>query len=432
MLNFNSHLNTETTMRTKLFKIAQAATFGLAITFTLSCSSSDNSDVGGQNLPPIASSSECAGIIFNPANKFCYDSGIYDKCDGMEYIPVSQICTGGVAIPAKCNGESYNPLTQDCCGSSTIFSKSTQRCASGIVETKCGSGWYNAANTDFRCQESEVEIKCGDEWYNTTNSNLRCQESVIETTCGSGWYDASNFNLRCQSNVIEAKCGTNNWYNTATQFCHTDNTVRNKCGGSNYDPATQYCSNGTAVGDYGSETYDGKTYKTVVIGNQTWMTENLNAAGGVCYENLESNCAKYGRLYSWATAMTVCPSGWHLPTQSEWNVLIESVGGSSTASKNLKATSGWNYCGFGSSYSYQCEDKYEFAALPGGSRNSIGGFDGVGAVGYWWSATEGPTILGSMETGYCLEIPANNSNIGVVSSSLKSKALVLSVRCLRD
>jgi uncharacterized protein (TIGR02145 family) len=88
---------------------------------------------------------------------------------------------------------------------------------------------------------------------------------------------------------------------------------------------------------------DGKAYKTVNIGKQTWMAENLsyNADSSLCYGNNESNCKKYGRLYKWETAVRVCPTGWHLSSREEWNSLVQRAGGSEVAGKKLKSKRGW-------------------------------------------------------------------------------------------
>jgi len=144
-------------------------------------------------------------------------------------------------------------------------------------------------------------------------------------------------------------------------------------------------------------------YKTKRIGEQVWMAENLNykVTGSVCYDNDPANCKKYGRLYKWATAMAlpdscnsnrcdskisvkrkgICPYGWHIPSEDEWNTLIEVTGDPYTAGTKLKAASGWDNDGKG-------KDTYGFAALPGGYGDSDGNFDYIGGYGYWWSANE--------------------------------------------
>jgi uncharacterized protein (TIGR02145 family) len=134
---------------------------------------------------------------------------------------------------------------------------------------------------------------------------------------------------------------------------------------------------------------DGTTYKTVAIGGRTWMAENLNYETGKswCYDKKESNCNKYGRLYDWKTAMKACHSGWHLPSRAEWDALVTAVGGNPGAGTKLKSTAGWNNRSIGTSGNGTNE--YGFSALPGGYRNSDGGFNDVGDYGSWWTATEG-------------------------------------------
>ena len=89
---------------------------------------------------------------------------------------------------------------------------------------------------------------------------------------------------------------------------------------------------------------DGKKYKTVKIGDQTWMAENLNyeVQDSYCYNDDESNCKKHGRLYSWKAALYACPVGWHLPGNIDFKTLYESVGGKQVAGKKLKSKEGWN------------------------------------------------------------------------------------------
>ncbi|MDR2694074.1 MAG: fibrobacter succinogenes major paralogous domain-containing protein, partial [Chitinispirillales bacterium] len=113
-----------------------------------------------------------------------------------------------------------------------------------------------------------------------------------------------------------------------------------------------------------TDSRDGKTYNTVKIGKQTWMAENLNygtSSGSWCYNDRDSYCKKYGRLYEWETAKKTCPSGWHLPSRQEWEALVTYAGGYEAAGKRLKSTIGWNDSGSGT-------DDYGFSALPGGGR----------------------------------------------------------------
>jgi len=154
-----------------------------------------------------------------------------------------------------------------------------------------------------------------------------------------------------------------------------------------------------------TDTRDGKKYKTVKICEQVWMAENLNynASGSRCYKDNATYCNKYGRLYDWETANTVCPKGWHLPRYNEWEALTDAVGGEKTEGKYLKSTSGWNNA---EGESGNGEDKFGFSALPGGSYGANwlrchlpGGnncetdpyskeFNRIGDFGLWWCSTE--------------------------------------------
>ena len=133
---------------------------------------------------------------------------------------------------------------------------------------------------------------------------------------------------------------------------------------------------------------DGQSYDIVQIGSQTWMAENLNyeIEGSACPEGDNRNCSKYGRLYNWDMARTVCPEGWRLPDSADFEKLISAAGGAEVAGYALKSTSGWFKKGNGS-------DDHGFNALPAGYRQSNGKFDGIGGYAHIWSAVETPDGL---------------------------------------
>jgi uncharacterized protein (TIGR02145 family) len=190
-----------------------------------------------------------------------------------------------------------------------------------------------------------------------------------------------------------------------------------------------------------TDSRDGKTYKTTTIGTQIWMAENLNyytTSGSECYNSIETNCIIYGRLYNWETAMAnsasssdnpsgvqgICPSGWHLPSDAEWDILMTAVGGSSAAGQYLKATDGWSDCGlYGSGSNNWCEDIYGFSALPIGEELDVYS-NYVGFAGYWWSSTES-----SGTAAYNRAMEWNSSS---TRRSNYYKHDVHSVRCIKD
>ena len=144
------------------------------------------------------------------------------------------------------------------------------------------------------------------------------------------------------------------------------------------------------------DTRDGNTYNTVIIGKQEWMAENLryNAAGSKCYNNETSYCT-----YNWATAIYVCPIGWHLPSDEEWKALVAAVGGLSISATQLKANFG-NTNDFGFS---ALSDRYAYS---------------------WWSFTDNYSSLAS---GWMVEY-----NSDYINRSDEEKSKQFSVRCVKD
>jgi uncharacterized protein (TIGR02145 family) len=166
---------------------------------------------------------------------------------------------------------------------------------------------------------------------------------------------------------------------------------------------------------------DGKTYKTVKIGEQIWMAENLNynTSGSKCYDNNPDNCAKYGLLYDRNSALKVCPDGWHLPSKEEWQTLMDLAGGEKFATKRLKAVYGWSEF---KGKSGNGTDNYSFSALPGGYGNSDGSFQLIDLYGSWWSVSE-PT---NPRFTYGFSI----FNSDLVSLGNQEKNYLYSVRCI--
>ena len=161
---------------------------------------------------------------------------------------------------------------------------------------------------------------------------------------------------------------------------------------------------------------DGKVYKTVKIGTQIWMAENLayKASNG-CLEY--GKVSKYGYLYTWETAMNVCPKGWHLPSKQEFEILVRYLGGKEVAGGKLKSKTVWkspNKCATNSS---------GFSALAGGS-TFLGKPWHIDEEGTWWSSSVEKT---DVATSFALQYDTGDANIWGNSMSFHS-----SVRCLRD
>jgi len=187
--------------------------------------------------------------------------------------------------------------------------------------------------------------------------------------------------------------------------------------------------------------YGGQIYNTVEIGNQCWFKENLNVGTIInssnnqtnnstiekyCYDDNEANCNEYGGLYQWDEMMQyttqqgtqgICPNGWHIPTNDEWIVLRDYLGGWEVAGVKMKSSSGWYNNGNGT-------DSSGFTALPGGMLHDNGSFYYLTENVNFWSSTESSTIRA--------KIWGLNYEFGSLAKGSLIKTGGFAVRCVRD
>lgn len=185
---------------------------------------------------------------------------------------------------------------------------------------------------------------------------------------------------------------------------------------------------------------DSQVYRTVKIGSQTWFAENLNyklpgADSGLCYKNSLDSCAKYGRMYTWSMVMGVssrydsavlgsplphqgiCPSGWRVPSDTDWWNLMETVGVDSARIK-LSAAGGW-------STKYYTGTDNGFRALAGGLCYLPASYLGVGQHGYFLTSSED-----SAETAWNWTFDFGSSRI--THSERGGKSIPVSLRCIKN
>ena len=191
---------------------------------------------------------------------------------------------------------------------------------------------------------------------------------------------------------------------------------------------------------------NGNIYKTIKIGTQVWMTENLKVTkfrngtsianttdfpqwaslttSAWCnFENISQYNTIYGKLYNWYAvndSRKICPTGWHMPCDAEWTTLTTNLGGESVAGDKLKEAGLTHW----QSPNTSADNSSGFTALPGGCRIDYGSFNYIESFGFWWSSTE-------YNATNAWRRRMNYSN-GEVSRSNDAKAHGFSVRCISD
>lgn len=183
---------------------------------------------------------------------------------------------------------------------------------------------------------------------------------------------------------------------SSKQIESSDDSKNTSSSKGKIDSSSSSESKGDCDEGFVCDSRDGQKYKTTVIGKQTWMAENLNykVDDSYCYDLANAYCEKYGRLYTWKSAMAVddekekitephkgvCPEGWHIPSYDDFfslvNYVTENNGGESA--KWSLVSKSWNDV---------ASDKFGFSALPGGERWSGIGFKNRGENALFWSST---------------------------------------------
>ncbi|MBR4785923.1 MAG: fibrobacter succinogenes major paralogous domain-containing protein [Fibrobacter sp.] len=342
----------------------------------------------------------------------------------------------------------------------------------------CPSGWHLPSWAEWDTLITVVgkgngyagmKLKSGADWVHETDFNSEVYESSNESgfsALPAGGKTADLYEGRSgqaaffwnSSEFTDNDAYTTNlyyddtnvsWKRVSKEYAYS---VRCLQGEKQSSPSSESPFNPNA--EYGelTDSRDGQTYKTVEIGDQVWMAENLNfeTESSYCYNDSAKFCKKYGRLYWWADAVGkseeecgygktcslpsgniqgVCPDGWHLPSYTEWDALLTAVGGKSKAGTALKSAFGW-YGGYPSYSGIYGANESGFSALPGGhmfgSRDNPAFDDDMDVSNaHFWSSTE--------ENGevYDMNLDKDLNSAGLLADE-DSKAFGFSVRCVKN
>ena len=370
----------------------------LAMALTFSCSSDDGGGGGGggDTQGGVSSSSDDSGgnlqsysYCLLSEERICLDGPFTAKdcntagghpSNSCPYGGVEPSSSSGVAPSSNSEGVSSSVDTDDNPSSSGIAP------SSGSVEPSSSSGVSSSVGTGDNPSSSSVVPSSSSEAVTPSSSS----ETVTPSSGSQTW-----------QTVILGYCD----YGPFTEYgggCFASFTDEDLSSCEEWGQDVPSCPVKQARGSM-TDSRDGKEYKTVQIGELVWFAENLNYETGNsdCLNNQVSICSIYGRLYDWETAMTACPSGWHLPSDENWQTLVDASGGDQYAGRTLKAISRWGTKTF---------DNYKFSALPGGSN--------------WWSAME-------YNAYYAYERSMGYEDDGV-DRYYDDKSRLISVRCVQD
>lgn len=264
-----------------------------------------------------------------------------DGKDGSDATGCKMTDLGDGSVAVTCGKDSY-VFTKTRCGGNT-YNPDSSFCHFNTIYPKCGGKTYEPETES--CAQDTIYRHCKtDEEFDSARKF--CQGEGIFPKCGGKIYNADS--LFCANDFLYEKCDGER-YNPLIYFC-ANNQLLKLCEGMDYDPKTEYCSNNQVFeknaicGGVGYDsTYmfcdsrDSSAYKFTTIApegsdySETWMAEDLHyeTSGYDPDANLDiswqNNYGGHGIFYTWTTAISVCPEGWHLPSKEEYESLIEAA-----------------------------------------------------------------------------------------------------------
>ena len=434
---------------------------GTAICFSLVACGGDDSNSASNSTKEIVASAdnlgECSEDISNQ-KVFVEDDSAYFVCDGEKWIEeMSDDDEDSVSVT---DSESSAKSSSSCVGDSLSSApESSAKSSSSCVGDSLSSAPKSSAKSSSSC--------VGDSLSSAPKSSAESSSSGVDFPLSS----APESSAESSSSSVDFPLSSTPESSSESSSSSVDFPLSSTPESSSSEKVAWAYLNPEISYGLMQDSRDGQYYKTVKIGEQVWMAENLNYDPGdvsslgsyatnVCYGNLPENCAKYGRLYSWQVAMNdwtcaygssckpsgtvrgLCPEGWHLPSFDEFVTLVEPMASGKNvydstdgtgryydAGKMLKSQTGWKPSSFGASYS-QNSNESGFTALPAGGFDGMREFSQIETHAFFWSASEYNGKY-DYENNVAYDLEFENSGY-VADLGPLTKSNVASVRCIQD
>ena len=432
---------------------------GTAICFSLVACGGDDSNSASNSTKEIVASAdnlgECSEDISNQ-KVFVEDDSAYFVCDGEKWIEeMSDDDEDSVSVTdPESSAKSSSSGVGDSLSSAP--KSSAESSSSGV-----GDSLSSASESSAKSSSSIVDIPLS----SAPKSSSESSSSIVDIPLSS----APESSAESSSSSVDFPLSSAPESSSESSSSSVDFPLSSTPESSSSEKVAWAYLNPEISYGLMQDSRDGQYYKTVKIGEQVWMAENLNYDPGdvssigsyatnACYGNKPENCAKYGRLYTWEVAMNdrfctyglsckpsgtvrgLCPEGWHLPSFDEFVTLLEPMastieyddGGSreyDDAGKKLKSQTGWKPSSFGASYS-QNSNESGFTALPAGGFDGMRNFSQIETHAFFWSASEYKGKYDYEENvAFGLEL---NNTFYVAYLSFQTKTDIASVRCIQD